>query len=107
MRRENRFAILAITIAVLGDFAVQAQDKKPLKHFTNSVGMKFVWIAPGSFTMGSPMGEEGRRRDEIQHKVRLTKGFYLGVYTVTQEQWHAVMGKNTSYRKGQKTLPVD
>ncbi len=27
---------------------------------TNSLGMEFVWIAPGSFEMGSPTGEAGR-----------------------------------------------
>ena len=32
-----------------------------------------------------------------QHKVRITKPFYLGVTEVTQEQYECVMGKNPSY----------
>ena len=77
------------------------------KDFTNSYGMKFVWIPPGNFMMGSPKDEKERRADETQHKVTLTKGFYMGVYTVTQEQWQEVMGKNPSHFKGEKNLPVD
>ena len=58
-------------------------DLEPPKHFTNAIGMKFVWIPPGSFMMGSPRGEEGREpsgSNETQHKVTLTKGFYMGVH---------------------------
>src|SRR5208283_815467 len=45
--------------------------------------------------------------NETQHKVSLTKGFYMGVYTVTQEQWQTVMGNNPSRFKGEKNLPVE
>lgn len=88
-----------------------AQEKRdPPKHFTNSVGMKFVWIPPGNFMMGSPKEEKEREHletDETQHKVTLTKGFYLGVYTVTQEEWQAMMSKNPSRFRGEKNLPVE
>jgi sulfatase modifying factor 1 len=88
----------------------QAQEKdtpKPPEPFTNSLGMKFVWIPPGNFVMGSPMEEKERRSDESQHKVTLTKGFYMGVYTVTQEQYETVMGNNPSRIKDEKNLPVE
>jgi formylglycine-generating enzyme required for sulfatase activity/Leucine-rich repeat (LRR) protein len=75
-------------------------------EMTNSIGMKFVWIPPGSFMMGSPKEEIGRDDNEIQHKVTLSKGFYMGVYTVTREKWRAVLGKNPSGFKGEKNLPV-
>ena len=77
------------------------------KTFTNGIGMKFVWIPPGTFMMGSPKEEKERQPDEIQHKVTLTRGFYMGVYTVTQEQWQEIMGKNPSSFKGEKNLPVE
>ena len=57
--------------------------------------------------MGSPKEERQRRDDETPHKVTLTRGFYMGMYTVTQEQWRAVMGNNPSHFKGQKNLPVE
>jgi len=79
----------------------------PPATFTNSIGMKFAWIPPGTFMMGSPKEEKERQLNETQHKVTLTKGFYMGVYTVTQEQWQEVMGNNPSRFKGEKNLPVE
>jgi formylglycine-generating enzyme required for sulfatase activity len=46
--------------------------------------------------MGSPATEKGRNLDEAQRSVTLTKGFYMGIYPVTQEQYEAVMGVNPS-----------
>ena len=59
--------------------------------------MEMIYVAPGSFTMGSPETEEDRYGDETQHRVTLTKGFWLGKYPVTQLQWKSVMGSNPSY----------
>jgi len=56
-----------------------------------------------------------RHPQEFQHKVTLTKGFYMGVHTVTQEQWQEVMGTPSfmapeqaggKTAKGEKNLPV-
>jgi len=75
----------------------------PPREFTNSVGMKFVWIGPGSFQMGS---QDESAYERPVHEVTLTKGFYLQVTEVTQRQWEAVMGSNRSYFKG-PDRPVD
>ena len=65
--------------------------------FINWLGMKFTYIPPGTFRMGSPESESGRFANEAQHMVRLTKGFYLQTTEVTQGQWKAVMwGANPS-----------
>lgn len=53
----------------------------------NSLGMEFVYIKPGVFMMGSPPNEKGRDKDEKQHRVTLTKGFYLGKTEVTVGQF--------------------
>ncbi len=98
------------------DESPKVQEKDPPKIIvtdptkpavTNRIDMKFVWIPPGNFLMGSPKVEKERNDDETQHKVTLTKGFYMGVHLVTQEQWQVVMGKNPSRFKGEKNLPVD
>ncbi|CAN5414083.1 hypothetical protein BH09PLA1_BH09PLA1_22000 [soil metagenome] len=54
---------------------------------TNSVGMKFVFVPPGKFVMGSPITEARREMDEVEHKVQLTNGFYLGQTEVTRAQF--------------------
>ena len=63
-------------------------------------------IDPGTFTMGSPSGESGRDSNETQHKVTLTKSYYIGLFEVTQKQYALVMGSNPSYFSGDKR-PVE
>ncbi len=68
-------------------------------EYTNSLGMEFVLIPPGEFTMGSTPAEieeaivyigenkpwqECIRSEAPQHKVILTQPIYLGVDEVTQ-----------------------
>src|SRR5277367_614370 len=94
---------IGLVATLASQVPVFAQPKDPPKDFTNSIGMKFVWIKPGTFLMGSPQGEDtGGLTDVPQHKVTLTKGFYMGIYPVTQEQWQAIMGNNPSKFKGEK-----
>jgi len=59
--------------------------------------MRFIYIEPGEFLMGSPQDEPGRFDREKQHKVMLTEGFYMQETPVTQGQWKAVMGNNPSH----------
>ena len=63
------------------------------------------YCAPGSFTMGSPLTEVERDNDENQVEVTISRGFWIGQYEVTQNQWVAVMGKNPSLGQG-GLLPV-
>ena len=71
------------------------------------VKLEMVLIPAGEFLMGSPESDKHARDDEKpQHRVRITKPFYLGKYLVTQEQWEAVTGNNPSQFKGRKN-PVE
>ena len=84
-------------------------------EMTNSIGMKLILIPPGEFEMGSPpelIDEElkipgsdqyaDRRYKEHlpdegpQHRVRITRPFYLGTYLVTQQEYQRLMGTNPS-----------
>jgi formylglycine-generating enzyme required for sulfatase activity len=95
-------------VALTSHIPIHAQPEKARpKNFVNSSGMKFVWIPPGTFMMGSPKEEEGRVPYETRHKVKLTKGFFMAVHLVTQEQWKEIMGTNPSSFKGEKNLPVE
>jgi formylglycine-generating enzyme required for sulfatase activity len=89
-----------------GKKAVKPQAKDS-NIVTNSIGMELVCIPPGEFMMGSPANEEGRNSGEgPQHRVKISKGFYMNVTEVTQAQWKTVMGNNPSYFKGDD-LPVE
>jgi len=65
------------------------------------------WCPPGSFQMGSPSSEKDRDNDETQHRVTLTKGFYMGETEVTQGLWQEVMGANPSYNEVGDNYPVE
>ena len=71
------------------------------------ITQRFRWLEPGSFMMGSPKNEPERDDNETQHKVTLSKGFWLADSTVTQEFWHLMMGKNPSDFKGKKRPVVN
>ncbi|OFZ74083.1 MAG: hypothetical protein A3K03_11815 [Bdellovibrionales bacterium RIFOXYD1_FULL_44_7] len=69
-----------------------------VKKLGNNVEMKFVWIAPGTFMMGSPSSEPGRGNNEDHHQVTLTKGFEMLTTPVTLAQWK-IMGMYTLRHK--------
>jgi formylglycine-generating enzyme required for sulfatase activity len=83
----------------------------PNNVITNSIGMKFAYIPPGEFMMGSAPDEKGRACDEgPQHPVKIYRGFYMGITQVTRAQYRAVAGKNPGLRflKPDKAeLPVE
>jgi formylglycine-generating enzyme required for sulfatase activity/predicted component of type VI protein secretion system len=75
--------------------------------FTNSVNMKFVYVKPGTFLMGSPASDLQRQENEFQHRVTISKGFYMQTTEVTQGQWEKVMGGNSPrFRNKGDNYPV-
>jgi formylglycine-generating enzyme required for sulfatase activity len=82
-----------------------SENRQPGKIMTNSIDMKLVWIPPGEFQMGS--NADTFPTATPIHTVNITKGFYMGIYEVTQEQYQKVIGTNPSYFKGDDNLPVD
>jgi prepilin-type processing-associated H-X9-DG protein len=69
---------------------IEAGEEK----WTNSVGMLFVRVPAGEFTMGIP--DKGNGRDPPPecpaHRVRITHPFLLSVHEVTRRQFRDVMG---------------
>ena len=107
---------------------LQAQWSKYLKVpvvVANSIGMRLVLIPPGDFDMGSTpeevarLLEEGKQQnapgwylDRVlaeapQHRVKISKPFYLGVCEVTQAEYGRVMGQDPSKFKGDPNRPVE
>jgi len=124
----------AITVGVIALIAVSATMMTESGESTgeagvslvNSIGMRFVPISAGTFTMGEGLRQARsiqldtlnseltraeidmlkKRLNKNAHKVTLTQAFHLGQYEVTQEQYEKVMGKNPSMFKG-KQNPVE
>ena len=83
---------------VLCSIAAAAPPPKE-KEFTNSIGMRFVRIEPGDFTMGfegrpipadlagKPWRANGDFDEQPAHRVKITKPFYAGAFEVTNAQY--------------------
>lgn len=67
--------------------AAAAGEAREPEVVANGIGLKLVRIRAGEFVMGSPAQEAGRRLDEPQRAVRLTRDFFLGQYEVTRGQF--------------------
>ena len=90
------------TMEVTVNSDTTTEDSYPLDSKLIS-GMEFFWVPPGEFLMGIQKqdyttGEEGPYEDP-QTRVRISRGFWMGKYEVTQAQWEAVMGSNPSSDK--------
>jgi formylglycine-generating enzyme required for sulfatase activity len=110
MKRKSVFVVLSMA-CLMSMISCKKGAEQPTNALTipseltldlgNKVTMKLVLIPAGKFLMGSPKDEKGRSEDEgPQHEVEISKPFYMGIYTATQEQYEKVMGKNPSEFKG-------
>jgi formylglycine-generating enzyme required for sulfatase activity len=116
---ERKIAVEVFNKLPKGEWTIEAREvevcvpeqivvKRWIAFYKNKMGTEFIWIKPGTFTMGSETTEPGRNRDETQHQVKLTKGFFMQITEVSQAQWKALMGEdnNPSNFKGDD-LPVE
>ena len=85
-------ALLTLVCASPGTVSAQLSDAE------------FVVIKPGSFRMGSSLGDDHKRP---VHDVTLTRPFSLQKTRVSQEQWLAVMDTNPSARRNCLKCPVE
>lgn len=85
------------------DTTANSQDEPSL---VNSIGMRLILIPAGEFVMGSLPCEELRKIDEPQHRVRITRPFYLGAHEVTVQQYRHFV-EETDYRTQNEVSPRD
>ncbi|MGA8669063.1 MAG: formylglycine-generating enzyme family protein [Terracidiphilus sp.] len=87
-----------------------ARDTKPqLKTWLNTIdNEKYVWIEPGSFTMGcSPSDSECSDDEKPAHPVDIEKGFWLGRTEVTIGAYKKFAAEHElNLPAGDATLPM-
>jgi formylglycine-generating enzyme required for sulfatase activity len=98
------FLALALIVASVLIFRTKKQDQQIAKYpdprsnpksFVNTVGIRMNLIPAGEFMMGS---DDYLFPDERpQHRVRISKPFYLGIHEVTRGQFRRFV-KATGYR---------
>jgi len=115
-RRLPEFVLLVSVVqytALAQQTILPEKQPEPGGEFTVRLdlnrSMAMVWLAPGTFVMGSPGGESGRRTDEGPlTRVTISHGFWLGKTPVTQAQYEAVMGVNPSdFKMAGPNAPVE
>lgn len=75
------------------DISDASQMPGNLETYTNDIGMKFVKIPAGSFNIGA--ADAGAYRcEQPQHRVTISRSYYISVYEVTQANWETIMGFN-------------
>ena len=94
---KTKLGLLLLILLITVGCDDSTQSEQPVEQ---PVRMAFKQIPAGTFMMGSSESENGRRDAEHQHKVTITKAFYMQTTEVTQEQWKQVM--DTEPWKGRK-----
>jgi formylglycine-generating enzyme len=102
------FGLIALVLAQADPAGAKSEKTEPEPAIsTNSLGMAFVRIPAGTFTMGSQPGEPYRGKDERRHPVAITRSFYMQTTEVTIGQWRPLMGRGFLLRwVGPAGLPV-
>ena len=119
--KTNKMKIKLVLIIVFFSLSAHAQT------ITNSAGIEFIRINPGSFLYGKfqppypkpdpkkksyrpqdyKCAEKLARRDAMPgFTVNISEPFYIGKYEITQSQWKKVMNTNPSTFEG-NDLPVE
>ncbi|MHC4665880.1 MAG: formylglycine-generating enzyme family protein, partial [Planctomycetota bacterium] len=127
MKRTSATITLISLLVVLCLQTGRAGQMPKQKEYTNSVGMKFVRIEPGSFEMGNltetlpfdmmPQdGGPGNRMDHLRagdfderpvHRVKITKPFYMAVLEVTNFQYELFDASHKELRGRDETSTDD
>ena len=92
---QAKAASASIDLNRLAD-TVDGYAPKPNYIVKSALDMELIWCSPGGYVRG----------DNESDQVILTKGFYLGKYEVTQEEYVKVLGVNRSEFEGDN-LPVE
>ena len=92
------WAWLVLALAGLTRALAQEPAKESPKTLQNSIGLELVLISAGEFDIGTPDSAKHHfwPQEQPQHRVKITKAFYLGKFEVTQQEYEKVMGKNPS-----------
>ncbi len=97
--KMKQMIFLALIFCLLNGYgnALQAKRSSSDTWIEPTTHMKFLFIPSGCFTMGSPSDEAGRDSDEGPlHKV-CVRGFWMGCYEVTVEQFKIFINE-TGYK---------
>ena len=96
-------SLLLVCLWTMNTFGSESSPSEGQPWKVPGFEMQFVYVEPGSFQMGS---SDGDGNEEPVHKVTISKGYWIGKYEVTQDEYQSIIGKNPSDFKGRQK-PVE
>ena len=97
--------LIFITVIIIISFPVSICGFE--KTYTNTLGMEFVLVPSGTYTMGSPPEESHRGPSEVRHQATISKPFYMQTTEVTVKQWYSIMERRMmGSQEDAENLPI-
>ena len=103
MKATPIIMLASLVLFVAAALAGPAASQPLTLDMGKGVKLELAWIEPGEFDMGTTTDGDDARPI---HHVKITRGFWMGKYEVTQEQYEMVTGKNPAGYKGARN-PVE
>ena len=66
------------------------------QYIQTSLGLQMRLVSSGTFVMGTPRGDQGRRQSEAERLIKITKPFYVGVREIINKEFRQFKPRHTS-----------
>ena len=66
------------------------------EYIQTSLGLQMRLVSPGTFVMGTPRGDQGRRQSETERLIKITRPFYVGVREIINKEFRQFKPRHTS-----------
>lgn len=80
-----------VAVELLTEFDARRAEGRPL--FANTIGINLIPVSLQTFTMGSPLSESGRNRNEVQREVSFTRNIWMSTHEITEGQYARFSGQ--------------
>lgn len=80
-----------VNAELLTEFDARRAEGRPL--FANTIGINLLPVSLQAFTMGSPLSENGRNRNEVERPVTFTRNIWLSTHEITEGQYARFTGQ--------------
>ncbi len=82
------------------DKSASIEGRRFYRAMTSNVPSNLVFIPPGTFMRGDPTNDPARLGRQDQRNVIVSRGFWMGKYEVTQQEYLDLIGVNPSFFNG-------
>jgi TolB-like protein len=101
---EERYTAFSEGVDLIPKLAAALNGTSPAAARAPSIPANFVWVAPGTFSMGS---NSGYSYELLVHSVTISQGFYLSDHEVTHKEWVEAMGGQSELLEGGQSASGD